>query len=120
MEEFQSGPAPKPGFDARRAGRIVWLVIEHLFDLAVDGLIDYARIIWREIELFAGVGLIALSLLNFENGKNCDGNTADYLSCTNPSTFYYYNWLEIGAVVIGVFLLLLWYFKRKERSDMRG
>ena len=107
---------PKPAFDARRIGRIAWLLIERVFDLVVDALIEYARIIWREIELFLGMALVSIALLNFENGKNCDGNTADYLSCTNPSTYYYYNWIEILAFVIGAFLLTLWYFRSKERS----
>jgi len=110
---------PEPNGRFSRGSRSAWHLIERLFDVLVDALVDYARIIGREFALFAGVAFVLTGLLNFQNGKNCDGNTADYLSCTNPSTFYYYSWFETTLIIIGVFLLILWYFKLKERHMSR-
>lgn len=121
MNDRMEGDRPQGtitfGMRLRRAGRITWLVIEHVFDLTVDGLADYVLVMQREAALFLGLALSLIGLLNFENGKNCDGNTADYLTCTRPSTFYYYNWLEIALVVIGVFLITLWLLRRLDRSS---
>ena len=96
--------------------RVAWLILEHVFDLIADVLEEYAHIMRREFELFFGTAFVGIGLLNFQNGKNCDGNTADYLACTRPSTFYYYNWFEITLVVIGVFLILLWFMKRQGKK----
>ena len=117
MDEYQADmPRRVPlGVRVRRVFRFLWALIEHLFDALVDALGVYARIMRREAALFFGVGLALVGFLNFQNGKNCDGNTSDYLSCTRPSTFYYYSWVEITIIVIGVFLLMLWFFRLHER-----
>jgi len=72
---------------------------------------DWA-IIREQSHLFLGALLLLLGLLDFHSGKYCDGNTADYLSCTRPVTYYYYTWLEIILIILGVMLILLWFMKR--------
>jgi hypothetical protein len=104
-----------PPRGARRWGRIAWLTIEFVFNKIADALSEYFDIIKRESELFLGIALVLVGFLNFQNGKNCDGNTADYLTCTRPSTFYYYSWIEITVIIIGVFLVLLWLLKLQHR-----
>lgn len=120
MEEaqIQTGRVPL-GLKLKRAVRMVWLVIERLFDILMDALVEYAHIIWREMEVFFGSALLLVGVFGFQNGKNCDGNTADYISCTNPSTFYYYDWLQIAVIVIGVFFIMLWFFKLRNRTAAR-
>lgn len=110
---------------ARRGGigrsvKIAGLLVEHVFDVLIDAIIGYARIVWLETELFLGATLALVGLLSFSNGKNCDGNTADYLSCTHPSTYYYYGALEITLIVIGVFFVLMWFLKRREKKVRRA
>jgi hypothetical protein len=117
MEETQLQQRPSMGKRVRRFFRISWLIIERLFDISLDKLGEYVTVLRREPELFIGIGLALAGLLNFQNGKNCDGNTADYLSCTRPSTFYYYSWVEITIIVIGVFLVLFWYLKLPRRES---
>jgi len=92
----------------KRFAWVSWLVLLYGADRIIDLSHDHALRIRREWELFLGVLLVLVGLLNFENGKNCDGNTADYLSCTRPSTYYYFNGFEIAAIIIGVFLVTLW------------
>lgn len=75
---------------------------------------DYVSLMWREAELFLGTGLLLTGLLNWSSGKYCDGNTADYLSCTNPTTYYYYGGLQIVLIIVGSFFLLFWYLKRNK------
>ena len=84
---------------------------EYLFDVVEENLF----IMRREAHLFAGTFFIILGMLNFSSNKYCDGNTAEYLSCTRPTTYYYYGWLQVAFVILGVFLILLWVLKRRER-----
>jgi hypothetical protein len=72
-------------------------------------------IVRRESDIFLGATLFSIGLLNFHSGKYCDGNAADYLSCTRPVTYYYYTWIEIGLVILGVYLILLWFLQRERR-----
>jgi hypothetical protein len=86
----------------------------------VEGVLDFVtgslRTIAHNKALFIGTALTLVGLLSFESGKFCDGNTADYLSCTRPSTFYFYSPLEITVVVIGVFFILIWMLNRTRHS----
>ena len=93
--------------------RTVGAVSGYLFDTTIDGLGEKIHIIWREFELFLGSTLILLGLLSFKADKFCDGNTADYLSCTRPSAFYYFPALDKGLIILGVILVLVWVVKRK-------
>ncbi len=93
---------------ARRA----WINTFRFFDHLLDVVEADWEIIRREGDLFAGAFIGLVGLLNVESGKYCDGNSADYLSCTRPTTYYYYNGLEVALIIIGVFLILLWWTKR--------
>ena len=95
---------------ARKSGMIM-RGADSLFDFVMHSLATIAR----DAELFAGVALTLVGLLSIEADKFCDGNTADYLSCTRPSTFYFYSPLDIAIVVVGVFLILIW-MRRPRRS----
>lgn len=73
---------------------------------------DQIRIMIREARLFLGTLLVLVGLMNYEVGKYCDGNTAEYLSCTRPAVFYYFDTLDIVLVIVGFFFLLAWYVRR--------
>lgn len=97
----------------KRLFRISVAVIWYLFNKAMDAMEGNWRIIKQESDLFLGTLFTILGVFGFHSGKYCDGNTADYLSCTRPTTFYYYGWLEIALIVAGVFFILLWFQKRR-------
>lgn len=84
--------------------------VDSVFDFVMSSLATIAR----DMELFVGVALTLIGTLSFEADKFCDGNTADYLSCTRPSTYYFYSPIDIAVVVVGVFLILIWV--RRSRS----
>ncbi len=65
--------------------------------------------------LFFGIALFLLGVLNFSHGKYCDGNVADYYSCTNPSAYYYYGPLAIMLCIFGAFCVAFWFLKKTER-----
>jgi lysozyme family protein len=79
--------------------------------------VDYAVF---DFGVNSGIGRAAkylqgvVGLLSIEADKFCDGNTADYLSCTRPSTYYFYSPLDIAIVVVGVFLILIWVRSRRD------
>jgi len=87
-----------------------------LFDRFLDWALGRLTLMRAEFELFAGTALLIVGMLGFRSGKYCDGNTADYLSCTRPSTFYYYSAFDIALVVIGFFLVLFWFLSRSRRA----
>lgn len=91
---------------------VLWLFVVYVFDRFFDGIADNARIIEREFQIFLGTALLFVGLFGFESDKYCDGNTADYLSCTRPSTYYFYDYLDITLIVIGALLILAWYLRR--------
>ena len=88
-------------------------VVMGAFDALFDSINGSLRTIARDKALFLGVALTLIGLLSFKSDKFCDGNTADYLSCTRPSTFYFYSPLEISIIVVGVFLILIWMLNRR-------
>lgn len=96
--------------------RIAWLVIEYVFDRTVDMLAVNVALMRREGDLFFGTVLTIIGFFSFQSGKYCDGNATDYLSCTRPSTYYYYGGWEIFLILLGVFFLLFWVLKR-QRQD---
>jgi hypothetical protein len=93
--------------------RIAWLTILHVLDLVVDMIEHDWAIVKREGDLFFGTLLFLVGFLNVQSGKYCDGNTSDYLSCTRPTTYYYYNGFEVALIIIGVVFILLWFMKRR-------
>jgi hypothetical protein len=88
------------------------------FMRTVDSISDFfvraLGTIAHDASLFIGVALTLVGLLSIEADKFCDGNTADYLSCTRPSTYYFYSPLDIAIVVVGVFLILIWVRSRRD------
>ncbi len=93
--------------------RILWLFADYLFDALLEALQHNVVIVRRELQLFLGSALVILGFFGFESGKYCDGNTADYLSCTRPSTYYFYDYVDLICLVFGVSLILLWVLKRR-------
>lgn len=99
-----------------RWGRLrhsAWKNIVHWFDRTIDEGERDIKLMRQESDLFLGVLLFILGFLNFHSGRYCDGNTADYLSCTRPVTYYYFTWLEVILVVMGVFFIMLWFMKQR-------
>jgi hypothetical protein len=85
----------------------------YVFDSAVDALINHFWVIKKNFGLFFGIALFFLGVFGFSSGKYCDGNAADYLSCTRPSTYYYYDTLHIAYIIIGAFLVMVWFLRKK-------
>lgn len=104
----------RPGRVAR-IRRNLWQVTLSMGDSFLDWLEVRLKIAIQEKDLFLGTLFFILGFLNFHSGKYCDGNTADYLSCTRPVTYYYYTWLELGLIILGVFLILVWFLQRDRR-----
>lgn len=123
MNDTQSTSRQEPvktssvGAKAMRFVHVSWMVLLYFLDRVVDVVIEDAHVIRREFELFAGTALVLIGSFSFHNGKNCDGNTADYLSCTRPSTFYYYSWFEVTLIVVGSFLIIVWFLRSRERGN---
>jgi ammonia channel protein AmtB len=65
-------------------------------------------IIQREPFLFLGITLLIFGLLGFSNGKYCDGNPADYYTCTNTAVYYYYGRIATLSTILGAFLIAIW------------
>ncbi|MFZ2555212.1 MAG: hypothetical protein WAZ27_03825 [Minisyncoccia bacterium] len=105
--------AKRPG-RIKTAVRFLSLLMHFLFDRLVAATTANTLLMLREIDLFLGTALLAIGFFSFESDKFCDGNTADYLSCTRPSTFYYFDTLDIFLIVVGIFFILLWVLKSRE------
>lgn len=112
MENQQEEPRMVPEGRMRRIFRKTLIVLWRVSNKMMDAIEVNWAIIKRESDLFLGALLTLLGVFGFHSGKYCDGNTADYLSCTRPTTFYYYGWLEIICIIVGVFFILLWLQKR--------
>lgn len=76
---------------------------------------DHLEIIRREASLFAGLALFLVGVFGFHAGRYCDGNTADYLSCTRPAVYYYYGAFDLLLIVLGAFLITLWILKPRRK-----
>ena len=114
METIKNWIIEKVWKKIRRTSRLLWYLTLYGGDLLVDAIGEYVSIIRQEGELFFGTALLLLGLLSFESSKYCDGNTIEYLSCTRPATYYYFDWLDISCVILGVFFLMFWRIKRQE------
>ena len=99
-----------------KTGRTVWASIEYLSYMAAKSVGETLSIMRKEAGLFTGTTVLLLGLLNWSSNKYCDGNTADYLSCTRPNTYYYYGGFEIALIIAGVLLILVWYVKNRRRA----
>lgn len=83
---------------------------------AVDLFVDDIAVIVANGRVFAGMILFLIGLFGFESDRYCDGNTATYLSCTRPSTYYYFSAFDIFLIVIGATLVLLWLIDRPRQK----
>ena len=92
---------------------VAWQVVLYFFDGIVDAGIDNFIIVKKNFSLFFGVVLSIVGLMNFHSDKYCDGNVADYLSCTRPTTYYFYNAFDVFLVVLGVAFIIIWALKAK-------
>ena len=63
--------------------------------------------------LFLGIAFTLIGILSFASDKYCDGNAANYYSCTRPATYYYYPWWAVLLIVVGSFFVVLWFLRRK-------
>jgi len=101
----------------QRPGRAqtIWISIEFISVQIADAIGRDLSIMRRELHLFLGTTLFLLGLLNWSIGKYCDGNTADYLSCTRPEAYYYYGGVEIALMVLGALLVLVWLVKTRSK-----
>lgn len=95
-----------------RLGRYLVALALYLFESSLRGLRTNVAIIVSELTLFAGSLLLTLGLLGFESDRYCDGNTAQYLSCTRPAVYYFYDSIDKIAIALGVMLILVWWRKR--------
>lgn len=77
-------------------------------DYVLDAVIRRLAVLWTHVDVFAGSALAVIGILGFDAGKYCDGNTADYLSCTRPAVFYYYSAFDVMCVVVGVWCITFW------------
>ncbi|MEN9412958.1 MAG: hypothetical protein RLZZ342_45 [Candidatus Parcubacteria bacterium] len=77
-------------------------------DYVLDAALRRLALMWRHVDIFVGGTLFAIGVLGFESGKYCDGNTADYLSCTRPAVYYYYSAFDIVLVVVGIWFITVW------------
>lgn len=104
----------------RRTFRILWLLTLYGIDRLIGAAEEYLGIIRQEFEFFFGAAFLSLGLLGFDTARYCDGNTVDHLSCTRPAVYYYFGWLDITFVILGVFFLMFWYLKQKKQGDVDG
>ncbi len=80
----------------------------------VQGLLSDGVYILREGRLFLGTALIVLGALSFASDRYCDGTASTHFACTRPTTYYYYPWWAILFVILGTFLVLLWWLRTRE------
>lgn len=96
----------------RGVSRGVWMIslfFRYLYDMFLDELASDWKVFKKEARVFIGSALFIAGLVGFESGKYCDGNTADYLSCTRPSTYYYYDKVDVFLLIVGTFFILAWF-----------
>lgn len=119
MEDIRSNrpeptPAPTRGGLRARASAL-WERLLGSYDPLEEWVKASFSLMKHNGDLFIGAALSLIGILNFSSGKYCDGNTADYLSCTRPVTYYYYSGFDILIAVIGVFLLLIWFLRHRAK-----
>lgn len=98
----------------------VWHALVALLDALFDSALYNMAIMWREFDLFFGATLFFCGLFGFSPDKFCDGNTADYLSCTRPTAYYHYDALHITLIVVGATFILLWFLKKSRAKVARA
>ena len=92
---------------------VAWLTGLYVADRFLDWTLEHVAVVRREFDLFLGIALAGSGILSFKVGRYCDGNSADYLSCTRPAVFYYYPAFDTALIVLGIFLIVLWVLARR-------
>lgn len=110
-EEYDTPKEEKELTPSTRESRFIRIWKWFSFSVLTSFFKNYA-VLRRESQLFLGASLFVIGFFGFESGKYCDGNTSEYLSCTRPSTYYYYDTLHIILIIVGVSLIMLWYLRR--------
>lgn len=110
------GPVTRAWRRVQAFFKFIWLLARYLFDRSLDAVSRDLVIIQREADLFLGTALLLIGLLGFDSARYCDGNVNDHISCTRPATYYYFDTLDVALIVLGVFFILVWYFKHNERT----
>lgn len=95
--------------------KVAWLILMHVVEGVYDFVGRNVAVVLSAKELFLGSALTIIGLMSFETDRFCDGNTADYLSCTRPNAYYYFDSLDIALVVLGITLILCWFIARRHR-----
>jgi hypothetical protein len=111
MAEVDQKEKHAGGVKRGRLGRGVWMVslfAHYIYDVVLDAAAEDWKLLKRDARVFVGTLFLVIGVFGFSSGKYCDGNTADYLSCTRPSTYYYYDKLHILLIILGVFFILFW------------
>ncbi len=93
--------------------KMLWLTALYLMDRLFDWTLERLALVRKESDLFLGLLLTILGVMSLHAGRFCDGNSADYLSCTRPAVYYYYSGIDMALVVLGVFLIAFWILARK-------
>ncbi len=98
----------KPAHGRIRAGN----TLRYLFMMTRRGVMRDLLIFMENIRLMVGSLLLVGGLLSIKSGRYCDGTFSDHFACTRPATYYYYDEVTIGIILLGVLLILLWYMRR--------
>jgi hypothetical protein len=101
----------------RRRNRIMVMTVRTIRALSVffgKKFTEDVRVIWKHARLFFGLAFLAIGLLSFSSSKYCDGNASAHYACTRPTTYYYYSPWAIFLVLLGIFLITLWYLRSKK------
>src|SRR5882724_2153876 len=80
---------------------------------------EYTALFSEHAALLFGVALLIVGFFTFSSDRYCDGNPANYYSCTNPNTYYYYSPYSIALMILGATLIILSLFslQRKNRGN---
>lgn len=110
-DEHETPKEEKEDILSTREGYLVRVWKWFSYSILTSFFKNYA-VLRRESQLFVGTALFVIGFFGFESGKYCDGNTSEYLSCTRPSTYYYYDTFHTILIIVGVSLIILWYLRR--------
>jgi len=97
-----------------RALRWLLLVVAAVAMVFRDKVQKDVALIMAHSRLFVGIAMFSIGILMFQSDKYCDGNPSVYAACTRPSTYYYYPWWAIILVVLGSFLVVLWFLRKNK------
>lgn len=97
----------RPGY-----ATMAWTTLLYVADRFGAWCASRARVVWRNSDAFLGLFLLLVGVLNIHAARFCDGNSADYLSCTRPAVYYFYSGIDSALIIAGAFLLLIFRFSR--------